>query len=58
MACNIINWPHQLTQHFPTMFTAESGLSVRRTSVSNGLGRIPPILVFIIRPFPQTVELR
>ena len=58
MACNIINWPHQLTQHFPTMFTAESGLSVRHTSVSNGLGRIPPILGFIIRPFPQTVGLR
>ena len=25
MTCNIINWPHQLTQHFPTLFTSETG---------------------------------
>lgn len=25
MACNIINWPHQLTQHFLTLFTGASG---------------------------------
>lgn len=25
MTCNIINWPYQLTQHFPTLFTSETG---------------------------------
>lgn len=25
MTCNIINWPHQLTQHFPALFTSQTG---------------------------------
>lgn len=49
MTCNIINWPHQLTQHFPTLFTSETGYGMWAHLTNRVWNEFLLLVVFIRR---------